>query len=109
MPRVAFALVMLLAAVSSDAQVIDAQVVDAQRAEAKIFDLAAIRCKEFLELGQDRIGSILLWLDGYYTADEDPVVVDFDRAKTKAAQLAAYCAQHPGVSLIAAAESVLGK
>jgi hypothetical protein len=103
-PRALFAVIMLLAAVSSDGQA-----VDAQKADGKIFDLAAIRCKEFLTLGQDRIGSILLWLDGYYTADEDPVVVDFDRAQTKAAQLAAYCAQHPGISLIAAAEYVLGK
>jgi hypothetical protein len=93
---------MLLAAITSDAQVVDAQRTNA-------FDLAAIHCKDFLQLSQDRIGSILLWLDGYYTADEDPVVVDFDRAKTKAAQLASYCAQHPGVSLIAAAENVLGK
>ncbi len=94
MLRAAFAAVMLVAAAPSGAQVVD---------------LAAIRCKEFLELKQDRIGSILMWLDGYYTADEDPVVVDFDSAKTKAQKLGAYCAQHPTLSLIAAAESVLGK
>jgi acid stress chaperone HdeB len=78
-------------------------------ANAQVIDLAATKCKEFLELRQDRIGSILMWLDGYYTADEDPVVVDFDHAKTKVEKLGAYCAQHPTLSVIAAAESVLGK
>ena len=78
-------------------------------ANAQVVDLAATKCKEFLELKQDRVGFILMWLDGYYTADEDPVVVDFDNAKTKAEKLGAYCAKHPTLSVITAAESVLGK
>jgi acid stress chaperone HdeB len=129
MLRAAFAAVMLMAAAHSDAQIFDtqvfdtqvldvqvldaqvfnAQVLDNQVFNVQVFDLAAIKCKEFLALKQDRIGSILLWLDGYYTADEDPVVVDFERARTKAEKLGAYCAQHPTLSLIAAAENVLGK
>jgi acid stress chaperone HdeB len=78
-------------------------------AHAQVVDLAATKCKEFLELKQDRVGFILMWLDGYYTADEDPVVVDFDQAKTKVEKLGAYCAQHPTLNVITAAESVLGK
>ena len=78
-------------------------------ADAQVVDLAAIKCQEFLQLKQDRIGFILMWLDGYYTADEDPVVVDFDNAKTKADRLNAYCAKHPGLNVITAAESVLAK
>jgi hypothetical protein len=78
-------------------------------AHAQAVDLAATKCKEFLELKQDRIGFILMWLEGYYTADEDPVVVDFDNAKTKAEKLGAYCAQHPALNVITAAENVLTK
>jgi acid stress chaperone HdeB len=78
-------------------------------ARAQVVDLAATKCKEFLELRPDRIGFILMWLDGYYTADEDPVVVDFDNAKSKAEKLSAYCAKHPTLNVITAAESVLGK
>jgi acid stress chaperone HdeB len=78
-------------------------------AHAQAVDLAATKCKEFLQLKQDRIVFILMWLDGYYTADEDPVVVDFDTAKTKAEKLGAYCAQHPTLNVITAAESVLAK
>ena len=78
-------------------------------ANAQAVDLAAVKCKEFLELKQDRVGCILMWLDGYFTADEDPVVVDFDNAKTKGEKLNAYCAKHPTLNVITAAESVLGK
>jgi acid stress chaperone HdeB len=78
-------------------------------ANAQAVDLAAVKCKEFLELKPDRIGAILMWLDGYFTADEDPVVVDFDIAKTKGEKLNAYCAKHPTLNVITAAESVLGK
>jgi acid stress chaperone HdeB len=78
-------------------------------ANAQAIDLAGIKCKEFLELEPERVGFILMWLDGYYTADEDPVVVDFDTAKTKADKLNAYCARHPTLNVITAAESVLGK
>jgi acid stress chaperone HdeB len=78
-------------------------------AHAQAVDLAATKCKEFLQLKQDRIVFILMWLDGYYTADEDPVVVDFDTAKAKAEKLGAYCAQHPTLNVITAAESVLAK
>ena len=78
-------------------------------AHAQAVDLAATKCKEFLQLKQDRIVFILMWLDGYYKGDEDPVVVDFDTAKTKAEKLGAYCAQHPTLNVITAAESVLAK
>jgi acid stress chaperone HdeB len=78
-------------------------------ANAQAIDLAAVKCKEFLEFKQDRIGFILMWLEGYYTADEDPVVVDFDHAKSKADKLNAYCAKNPTLNVITAAESVLGK
>jgi acid stress chaperone HdeB len=81
----------------------------APAAEAQAVDLAAIKCQEFLQLKQDRIGFILMWLDGYYTADEDPVVVDFDSAKSKTERLNAYCAKHPSLNVITAAESVLAK
>ncbi|HEY6257958.1 MAG TPA: HdeA/HdeB family chaperone [Xanthobacteraceae bacterium] len=78
-------------------------------ADAQALDLAAIKCKEFLKLSPERIGFVLMWLDGYYTADEDPVVVDFDNAKTKANKLGDYCAKHPALNVITAAESVLSK
>jgi acid stress chaperone HdeB len=50
-----------------------------------------------------------MWLDGYYTDEEDPAVVDFDKLKGKAEKLGAYCAANPKMGLMTAAENVMGK
>ena len=45
----------------------------------------------------------------YLTDEEDPRVIDFDKMKVKAERLAAYCGQNPEMSLMTAAENVMGK
>ena len=40
-------------------------IVTAAPAHAQVVDLAATKCQEFLALKPDRIGFILMWLDGY--------------------------------------------
>lgn len=77
-------------------------------ASAQVVDLSTIKCKEFFEGSQDRISYVVMWLDGYYTGEDDPPVVDFDRMKKRVESLAVYCAKNPGHGLITAAEEVLG-
>lgn len=74
---------------------------------AQRLDLSTVTCKQFLESGQENIGLILMWLHGYWTDEDDPPVVDFDKMRTDAAKLGAYCAQNPDNGLITAAEAVL--
>ena len=50
-----------------------------------------------------------MWLDGYLTDEEDPAVIDLDKMKVSAERLAAYCGQNPEMSLMTAAENVMGK
>ena len=45
----------------------------------------------------------------YFTDEEDPVVVKFDRLKVMAEKVGAFCAQNPRMSLMNAAESVMVK
>ena len=78
-------------------------------AHAQVVDLAATKCKEFLELKQDRVGFILMWLDGYYTDEEDAAVLEPDKLKSKAEKLATFCAQNPKLGLMMAAEGVMAK
>ena len=49
-----------------------------------------------------------MWLDGYYTEDEDKAIIDFDKMKTKGEKLGAYCARNPTHGLITAAEDIMG-
>jgi acid stress chaperone HdeB len=77
-------------------------------ASAQVLDLSTIKCKEFIESRKETIDLILMWLDGFYTEDEDKAVIDFDKMKQKGERLAAYCARNPTEDLMTAAEDIMG-
>jgi acid stress chaperone HdeB len=76
---------------------------------AQKLDLSTIKCKDFIESSKENIGLILMWLDGYYTDEDDPPVVDFDKMKTNGEKLGAYCVQNPTIGLMTAAEGIMAK
>ena len=78
-------------------------------AHAQVVDLSTIKCKEFTDLPKETATAITMWLDGYFTDEEDPTVVDLDKLKGKAEKLGAFCVQNPKMSLITAAENVMAK
>ena len=78
-------------------------------AHAQVVDLSTIKCKDFIELPKDTVNAITMWLDGYYTDEEDPAVVDFDKLKAKGEKLNAFCVQNPRMGLMTAAENVMSK
>jgi acid stress chaperone HdeB len=51
----------------------------------------------------------MMWLDGYFTGEDDPAVVDFDQMKQKSEKLGEYCAKNPTHGLLTAAEEVMEK
>jgi acid stress chaperone HdeB len=81
----------------------------AAAANAQTVDLATIKCKDFSELPKETVYAITTWLDGYYTDEEDPAVVDLEKLKGKSEKLGAYCAANPRVGLMTAAESVMAR
>jgi hypothetical protein len=81
----------------------------AQLAQAQALDLSALKCKDFVELPKDTVNAITLWLEGYLTDEADPTVVDLDQLKAKAERLAMLCGQNPDMSVLVAAEDVMGK
>jgi acid stress chaperone HdeB len=76
---------------------------------ANRLDLSTIKCKEFLSTDKDNIALILMWLAGYYSDEDAPPIVDFDKMKTDGQALGEYCGKHPDDSLITASEEVMGK
>jgi acid stress chaperone HdeB len=76
-------------------------------AHAQKLDLSTVTCKQFLESGKDTISLILMWMAGYFADEDDPPIVDFDKMKSDAEKLGAYCAQNPTVGLITAAEETI--
>ena len=78
-------------------------------AQAERLDLSTIKCKDFVSSAKENIGLILMWLTGYYSDQDAPPVVDFDKMKEDAAKLAGYCAKNPTVGLITAAEETIAE
>jgi acid stress chaperone HdeB len=80
----------------------------ASPAQAQKVDLSTITCKQFLEMNQESISLILMWMAGYYSDEDAPPIVDFDKMKEDAQKLGAYCKEHPDAGLITAADETIG-
>jgi hypothetical protein len=72
-------------------------------------NLASIKCAEFLGMDQQSATRALVWLQGYYTYEDDPVVIDMDKEKSKEAQIKQYCADHKDIDLIDASAIFMDK
>jgi acid stress chaperone HdeB len=86
-----------------------ASLVLAGPAGGQSINLATIKCRDFIELSKETIAMLTVWLDGYYTDEEDAAVFEPDKLKTKTEKLTAFCAQNPKLGVMTAAESVMAK
>jgi acid stress chaperone HdeB len=100
---------MLVKVTALVAAVLAAAAMVAGAANAQVVDLSTIKCREFIELPKETATAITMWLDGYFTDEEDPAVVDLDKMRGKAEKLGAFCAANPKMSLMTAAENVMAK
>jgi len=66
-------------------------------------------CKQFVDGGDDTIKMVLTWMDGWYKGDSDEAIIDTDVFVENAKKFGTYCGKNPTMSIVNAAESVLGK
>jgi acid stress chaperone HdeB len=78
-------------------------------ASAVVLDLSTMSCKQFVESGPDEIKMVLTWMDGWYKGDQDEAIIDTDVFVENAKKFGTYCAAHPTISIVTAAEKVLGE
>jgi len=78
-------------------------------AQKQQFDLSTMTCKRFFEYDKDNLAIMLMWLDGYYSEDDAPPIVDFDKMMENSKKLGEYCGKNPGHSVITAADKTLAK
>lgn len=78
-------------------------------AVASVIDLSTWSCAKFQAADKDDIGVILAWLDGYYRSEDEPPVIDTDTLAANAKKLGQYCAAHPDIGLITAADELFSK
>ena len=78
-------------------------------AHAVKFDLSTMTCKQFLESGDDTIKLVLTWMDGWYKGDSDEAIIDTEVFVKNAKKFGEYCGKNPTISIVNAAEEILGK
>ncbi|MGX4770816.1 HdeA family protein [Bradyrhizobium guangdongense] len=78
-------------------------------ANALKWGLSTMTCKQLLDSGEDNIGVVLTWMDGWYKGDEDNAIIDTEVFVENAKKFGAYCGKNPTVSIVTAADEILGK
>jgi acid stress chaperone HdeB len=84
-------------------------VLSAAPAQATVLDLSTMTCQQFIESDKDTIAMVLTWMDGWYKGDEDSAIIDTEVFVTNAKKFGGYCAANPTISIVNAAEEILGK
>ena len=76
---------------------------------AEVVDLSTITCADFSKRPKDEMVNIMFWLEGYYTEDDDPTIIDFDKFTQALEQILIYCSNNPTVGMLTAADEAMGK
>ncbi|MGA7974686.1 MAG: HdeA/HdeB family chaperone [Pseudolabrys sp.] len=72
-------------------------------------DLSSILCKELPGLPKPQVEQIVTWLQGFYSLEGKPRIVDPDKINADVVKLDAYCKDNPESNLVAAADDVMGE
>jgi len=72
-------------------------------------DLSSILCKELPGLPKPQVEQIVTWLQGFYSLEGKPRIIDPDKINADVVKLDAYCKDNPESNLVAAADDVMGE
>lgn len=66
-----------------------------------------LSCEIFNGYNDENRGTIMMWLEGYYTEDDEPAVIDFNEMAGHMAKLLLYCQENPQKSVLDASEEAM--
>ena len=89
--------------------VLIAAAIAATQASAQSVDLKTMKCDQFLASDAQTIDRVVTWLDGWYTEDKGPIVVNSSEIANEAKEMRSYCTKNPTHTVIKAAEDVYEK
>ena len=94
-----------------DAAVISAALLSTMTAaladDAKI-EMSKLTCAQFTGYNNDNMGLIMMWLEGYYTEEDDDAVIDFGKMAGHDAA-PDLLRRHPDTDIITAADEAMGE
>lgn len=80
-------------------------------AEAQVhtgkIDLSTVLCRDVPSMKPEETEQIVTWLQGFYTEERAPRIIDPDKIKANVTKLQDYCKANPQANLVAAGDDVI--
>ena len=78
-------------------------------AEDSKIEMSKLSCGQFAAYSKDNMSIIMMWLEGYYTEEDDDPVIDFGKMGGDMARLLIYCGANPDTDIITASDEVMNQ
>ena len=73
---------------------------------AQKLDLDRVSCRELLHVDKQTMTYLIVWLRGFWTEADEPMVLNLDRLQADADRMTDYCTRNPDVKVFAAADQI---
>jgi acid stress chaperone HdeB len=71
-------------------------------------DMSKVTCKQFVTYEITDARSLSIWLSGYFNAQQNNMVVDVSKFRSRSNALKEFCLTHQDLALMEAAKTVIG-
>jgi hypothetical protein len=71
-------------------------------------DMSKVTCKQFVAYEITDARSLSIWLSGYFNAQQNNMVIDVSKFRSRSNALKEFCLMHQDVALMEAAKTVVG-
>ena len=70
-------------------------------------DMNELTCAPFTAYDDENKATIMMWLEGYYTEEDEPAVIDFNEMAGHMAKLLLDCQENPDKSVLDGSENAM--
>jgi acid stress chaperone HdeB len=73
---------------------------------AQKFDLDVISCRELLSTDRQNMTYLIVWLRGFWTEADEPLILDLERLQADVDRMTDFCTRNPAMKVFAAADQI---
>jgi acid stress chaperone HdeB len=78
-------------------------------AEDSKIEMSKLSCAQFAAYDKENMATMMMWLEGYYTEEDDDAVIDFGKMAGDMTRLLIYCGANPEADIITASDEVMNQ
>lgn len=75
--------------------------------DAATVDMTKLTCKQFSAYDKENAGTIMMWLEGYYTEEDEPATIDFGKMAGHPAKILIECEANSDKSVLEVSEDAM--